>query len=106
MKMTKEKFLELLPEIREAAKKLGYAIGLHGSLARDFDLIAVPWTVEAACSDDIAKAIYEAANGERWRVWWDEGKPKPHGRKVYCFDWKETNKNFGYCDLSIIPKLY
>lgn len=103
--MTKEKFLELLPDIRQAARKLGYAIGLHGSLSRDFDLIAVPWTSEAVEADAIAKAIYEAAEGERWRLWWDEGNAKPHGRKAYSFDWNETNKNFGYCDLSVMPNL-
>ena len=103
--MTKEKFLELLPAIREAAKELGYAIGLHGSLARDFDIVAIPWTIQAASSDNTAKAIYTAAKGERWRLWWDEGKPKPHGRKAYSFDWNETNKNWGYCDLSIMPIL-
>ena len=67
--MTKEKFLGLLPTIREAARELGYAIGLHGSLARDFDIIAVPWTEDAAHPDDLAKAIYKAAGGERWRLW-------------------------------------
>lgn len=39
-----------LPDFRliwEVARGCGYAIGLHGSMKRDVDLIAVPWTDEA-----------------------------------------------------------
>ncbi|MGE4544221.1 MAG: hypothetical protein AB7D06_08930 [Pedobacter sp.] len=103
--MTKEEFLSLLPGIRRAAKKLGYAIGLHGSLARDFDLIAAPWTEDAATPDALAEAVFEAAGGVRWRVWWNHGKPKPHGRKAYAFDWDKSNhENRDYCDLSVMPR--
>lgn len=34
-------------EIREAARKYGYAITEHGSRERDLDLVAVPW-IESA----------------------------------------------------------
>lgn len=34
--------------IRAVAKRIGYAIGVHGSLERDLDLIAAPWSAEAA----------------------------------------------------------
>ena len=30
--------------IRKLAREVGYAVCVHGSLKRDFDLIAVPWT--------------------------------------------------------------
>ena len=105
--MTEEKFLALLPEIRQAARKLGYAMGLHGSLARDFDLIAVPWVEGAAHPDDLAEAVKAAAGGCRaWRVWWSQGQPKPHGRRAYAFDWGKNNyENKGYCDLSVLPRL-
>lgn len=103
--MTKEIFLELLPSIREAARKLGYAVGLHGSLVRDFDLIAVPWTEDAAHPDDVAEVIKKAAGCVRWRVYRDQGEPKPHGRMVYCFDWDEKNyESKDYIDLSVMPR--
>lgn len=43
---------ELTPEIvienfRIWAKPLGYAISAHGSLARDIDMVATPWTADA-----------------------------------------------------------
>jgi hypothetical protein len=33
-------YLSRLPFIRAVAKELGFGIGVHGSLRRDFDLIA------------------------------------------------------------------
>lgn len=36
-----------IDRIRELAKEIGYAIGAHGSLERDLDLIAAPWSEEA-----------------------------------------------------------
>ena len=37
----------ILPDIKliwKLAREVGYAVGVHGSLKRDFDLIAAPWT--------------------------------------------------------------
>lgn len=39
----KRHYSEILPVIRETAKRCGYAIALHGSMTRDLDLVAVPW---------------------------------------------------------------
>jgi len=104
--MTKDRFLLLLPKIREAAREHGYAVGLHGSLARDFDLIAVAWTEEAAHPEVVAEAIKIAAGGmDRWRVHpaRPNAHPKPHGRLCYCFDFdKHDPNNRGYCDLSVV----
>lgn len=98
-------FLSQLPEIREAARKLGYAIGLHGSLARDFDLIAAPWTDEAASDWELAQAIKKITGCVRWRVLPTDGHKKPHGRRVYCFDWDHDNyDNSNYIDLSVLPR--
>jgi hypothetical protein len=36
----------LYPELSEIARSHGYALAVHGSLARDFDLICVPWAVQ------------------------------------------------------------
>jgi len=103
--MTEQKFLDLLPAIRTAAKEHGYAVGLHGSLARDFDIIAVAWTPTASPPDDVAMAIKIAAGGMRgWRVFRDQGEPKPHGRLCYAFDFDKCEQNNrGYCDLSVVP---
>lgn len=102
---SKEEFLDMLPAIREVARQHGYAVGLHGSLARDFDLIACPWVKDAAHPDTLAMAIFEAAKCARWRVMPVEGE-KPHGRRGYAFDWDKHNyENRGYIDLSVMPRL-
>jgi hypothetical protein len=46
-----------LPRIRTAAKELGYAIALHGTLTRDLDLLAVPWIEDAAEPMALVKVI-------------------------------------------------
>lgn len=47
-----EKGGEAVPEVvirmRAIALRLGWSIGIHGSMARDYDMIAVPWSKEAA----------------------------------------------------------
>lgn len=103
---TEEQFLAMLPAIRKVARNLGYAVGLHGTLARDFDLIAIPWTDDAVHPDTVAEAIKKVTGCVRWRVYRDQGAPKPHGRMVYCFDWdKQNHDNRGYIDLSVMPRL-
>ena len=44
----KKCFDEALPKMREAARKLGYAVTTHGSMSRDFDIVVIPWTEDAA----------------------------------------------------------
>lgn len=47
----------ILPPARIAAKKVGYAITVHGSLNRDIDLVAVPWREGAVGIDGLSKAV-------------------------------------------------
>ena len=86
----------LYPDLAKIFQKHGYALAVHGSLARDFDLIAVPW-VEPVTSKpehifaDIKKefAVDHILGPES----------KPQGRMAYtiCF-------GFGHCsaDLSFV----
>jgi hypothetical protein len=70
----------ILPAIRQAAHGVGYAIGVHGSMRRDLDLIAVPWTEEHADRDALASAISVAACGANHAEYgWNE---KPCGRQA------------------------
>jgi hypothetical protein len=50
----------LIPIVREAAKTCGYAIGVHGSMERDLDLIAAPWVEEAVSYEALIIVIKEA----------------------------------------------
>lgn len=97
------KYEALIGPIRERARELGYAIGVHGSLTRDIDLIACPWTVDAVDAKVLAEAAQEtiakhnngiaflnpreAVEGEDGD-WFRNGcQPhgKPHGRYVWCY---------------------
>lgn len=46
----------LIGPLREVARAHGYALATHGSVSRDIDLIACPWTAEATD----AQAVYDA----------------------------------------------
>lgn len=84
------------PMLTEIAREHGYALAVHGSLARDFDLIAVPWTDQAADPEAVVAAIHERT-GTRL-----VGEPtrKPHGRVAWSL-----SVGFGDCaiDLSFMP---
>ena len=44
-------------DFRQAAMDCGWALGLHGSLASDMDIMAMPWTEKATNADDMIKNI-------------------------------------------------
>lgn len=72
----------ILPPMRRAAKDAGYALAVHGSLNRDIDLVAVPWTDSAWTPDALADALCGAARGAvgRCNRFKEEWTIKPHGR--------------------------
>ena len=96
-------FESVLPAVRKAARELGFAIGVHGSLRRDLDLIAVPWVVGHATADALAMAIQEAACGAHGgRVTWEQ---KPCGRLATSLPicWTEDRRpSAGMIDLSVV----
>lgn len=70
--------------IRAAAYALGYAIGVHGTIRRDIDLIAVPWTEEARSTTELVSAILEVikpSGGYLPKNDWVSHKP--HGRLAF-----------------------
>ncbi len=90
----------LYPKLAEVFRKHGYALAVHGSLANDFDLIAVPWIDNvSAPSAVIAEILENFAVGFR-----DQDKPdmRPHGRAAY-----KLALSFGDCalDISFTPQL-
>lgn len=116
-KRRRRKYREMLPLIREVAKKFGYAIGVHGSERRDFDLIAAPWADEAVPGTELVKAITDAlviAHPENSFIRciddngsgnWPNTVYKPHGRLAFTiitgfgrYGWSE------FIDLSVMPK--
>lgn len=98
-------FRSRLPAIREAAREHGYAIGLHGSMRRDLDLIAVPWREGASDKDVLAHAIAMAACGitRDGPYQWEQ---KPLGRFAAslscCWPRWFNEAGAGHIDLSVV----
>ncbi len=96
---------EALPGMQLAARGCGYALAPHGSLARDIDLIAVPWTDQADSADLLVQRIcgvLSAFTGRALRLSDDQWTEKPHGRRAL------TILLPGICpeiDLSIMPRV-
>lgn len=93
-------YVALLPRLIEVAKGLGYSLCVHGSLVRDFDLVAVPWVEDAADPAELVAAIAQTCGG----VFVDNGeKPtqKPHGRLAWTI---HTGAEM-YVDLSVMPRI-
>ncbi len=100
-------FLSRLPAIREAAQGCGYAVGLHGSERRDFDLIAVPWRDGCDTPDALARALAVASCGLT-RQGGYEWEAKPLGRITtsipicWCERWADDMAGAGHIDLSVM----
>jgi hypothetical protein len=98
-------YAQLLPRIRAAAKGLGYALAIHGSMGRDLDLLAVPWIESAEAPEALVLAIAEAVHGyvigdvtARGTV--DHPTKQPHGRLSWNICWGGKPM----IDLSVMPR--
>lgn len=111
-------YCALYGSFKEKAESLGYALAVHGSMQRDFDLVAIPWTEEAVEAEVLVESlrdlcggfiVEDGAPGGRWDA---EKKAfveaavrnpclKPHGRLAWCI-------NLGgkpMIDLSVMPRV-
>lgn len=92
-------YIGLYSQLAELTRNHGYALAVHGSIARDFDLVAIPWSEHPSdpqnVVDDITKQFaFKEGGGDR--------SIKEHGRIVYTLI-----VSFGECflDLSFMPRL-
>lgn len=103
-------YQSILPALRLAARNHGFALGLHGSMTRDLDLIAVPWVISHSDKDTLAAALQMAACGMssdayRWTGAPEGHDAKPHGRVACSFPvcWTDDRRpNAGHIDLSVV----
>lgn len=92
---------EILPPIRLAAKGEGYAIAVHGSLERDIDLVAIPWTEGAREPGLLLQHIRGILAGATGRCYFSaEPTAKPHGRRAWSFHHGGFHADI---DLSVTP---
>jgi hypothetical protein len=96
-------YLKLWPIIQGVARVRGYAVAIHGSMERDFDIVAIPWVKEADEPESVIEAIRIAVNGfidppsdgGEWP------REKPHGRKA----WSIKLGGGAYLDVSVMPRI-
>lgn len=79
-------YVGLYPILSEVANSHGYALAVHGSCVRDFDLIAIPWIQDASLPNVLAAAIVariqQAGVYDSMRKL-TEPTAKPHGRMAW-----------------------
>lgn len=96
-------YAALIAPIRKVARQFGYAVAQHGTLARDIDLVAIPWTDEAVDPLLLVEAIAELVKGYEGGSFGsispDSPSDKPHGRRA----WSIHGWAF-YIDLSVMPR--
>lgn len=97
-------------ELKDIAKQYGYNLCLHGSMARDLDLIAVPWQNGAhECS--ISKMLHEMADTIGGYLLEENPIPTYYGRQQWVINlnrecvtkdgrWEDPEY---YVDISVIP---
>lgn len=91
-------YCALYPQLAEITRKHGYALAVHGSMARDFDLVCIPWIASPSEPGDVVREI-ETTFATRCVG----GPPdtRAHGREVWTL-----SIGFGECfmDLSFMPR--
>ena len=93
-------YAQMLPTIRDIARECGWGIGLHGSLIKDLDLIAIPWIDDATSARDMVERISDNIGG---KVGYGSGFAPGHrtGFSI-TFDYNAHGKvTEGYIDFSI-----
>ena len=86
-------------DFRQAALDCGWALALHGSLANDMDIMAMPWTENATSSIDMIMAIKKCFDNPRKINL--SISPMPNNRKVYTLSiWADF-----YLDINVIESI-
>lgn len=101
-------------DVKEIALKYGYNLVLHGSMGRDLDLIAIPWSPEL--TGTLADMLAEIAAFLGGKI--EDGDPRPmyHGRRSCVINLNRQRRMIGeqgnqsisddplyYLDISITP---
>jgi hypothetical protein len=93
----------LIPLLTTAARTVGYAIAVHGSMRNDLDVVAIPWTDEAASPEELLTALlagmgWATEHPDRPRS--DGPEAKPHGRVAWTIPLGAGTA----IDLSVMPR--
>jgi len=94
-----------LPEIRQAARDHGWAIGQHGTMRRDMDLMAMPWRSDCSDHEVLVRSIHKAACGITCEAYRWEAKPLGRLATSIPVCWPNWHNMIGagHIDLSVMP---
>jgi hypothetical protein len=104
-------YLAALPFAINAARERGYALAQHGTMGRDLDLIAVPWTDHACSAEELALAIAAATGTNITQDGKHDPTSKPHGRLCWSLHFHVVSKDQWaiatgcYIDLAVMPRV-
>jgi hypothetical protein len=92
-------------DLRQAAMDCGWALGLHGSLSKDMDIMAMPWTESAAPVAEMIRALSgcftESPFAELHLI---PHAGKPNGRVVYTMSiWADFHLDINVIERSSAP---
>ena len=90
-------YLHRVHELQTIARANGYCLALHGSMQRDLDAIAVPWTKRAVPAERLVEQICDQMGLTPTN---DSPADKEHGRRV----WSLLMGEIGFVDFSIMPR--
>lgn len=89
--------------LERIAWRHGYALALHGSISRDMDLVAIPWTDDADAPEKLLKAFCRyVASRTQVNIKIGSGTKKPHGRMSYVIP---IGMEGQYLDVAIMPRV-
>jgi hypothetical protein len=104
-------YAQYVPLLSNIAREHGYCLTVHGSMQSDLDLLAVPWSENAASAEVLAEAIRSFLRGPiveedeekslPYAVFQNVGK-KPHGRRAWSI-YLDDECRGPYIDLSVMP---
>lgn len=99
-------YVAILGLLHNAALSCGYSLGVHGTLGRDLDLMAMPWVENAESSRTLVETLAKMCGGRVYAMT-DFGGGKiednpilrPHGRE----GWVVVLGGGTYLDVSVMP---
>lgn len=110
--------------LKEIALRYGYNLVLHGSMARDLDLVAIPWQAEIGSHEEMIEEFVTVLGGDLMFANgvnrshapdqnWEKFKVTHHGRMQYVINMNRecemkdevwTDPQY-YLDISIMPTI-
>ena len=89
-------------DFRNAALDCGWALGLHGSLASDIDIMAMAWTSDAKPVEVLITALENCLTKTDNEFFKTEKSYGPHNRVIYTMPiWADY-----YIDINVIQVEY